>query len=113
MKLLRDLGCLIRSWWTHDRIQTSPAEGRLLRLTVGDLLSVDGSDFEIVDRAVVDGPHGTAVRLRCVGRSETAELRVDIRCDRAATLVLWQTDRGVQHLETAEIDVWPRINQVQ
>lgn len=107
MNLIHELGRLIRSWWTQDRIQISPAEGRLLRVRPGDLLSIDHHDFEVVDRYIMERPHRRLLCLRCRAQSETAELFVAIGPECEAPSIRWETRHRVRTLGIEDIEVWP------
>ena len=103
--VLRDLFHLVWQWWTGDRIRVSPVEGRLLRVLPGDILSVDGTDVEVVDRIVIAE---RTLCLICRTQRGTAELYVPVFSKAGPQEIVWVRSGGERTLTTADIEVWPR-----
>ena len=102
----RDLSQLVWSWWMRDRIRASPAEGRLLRIRSGDLLTVGGIDVEVLDRSITEGSTGPCVRLMCRVDARTAELHLTI-VEGGSSLFVW-IDSGDSHQIAADdVQAWP------
>lgn len=96
---------LLRLWWTGDRIRVSPVEGRLLRIQPGDLLSVAGSDVEVVDRIVIAE---SCLCLICHTPQGSAELHVPVDSEARSTELLWFESGREHRLTAADVEVWPR-----
>jgi hypothetical protein len=101
----RKLCRLIRLWWTGDRIRVSPIEGRLLRVQPGDLLSVAGTDIEVVDRFVIGE---SSLCLICRTQQGTAELHVPVFSRHEPQEVLWIDSGRELRLTPSDVEVWPR-----
>ena len=88
VRLLRDVLRLVRSWWRSDRIRIGPAEGRLLRLQPGALVSIRGQLVKLVQRREWFEEGGARVEYLCEGEDgEVAisagggsERGVQVRC---------------------------------
>lgn len=104
----QDFSEKIRTWWICDRIRVSPREGRLLRIQVGDLLTICGSDFEVIERSTVLSETGQLLQLTCRTESGFAMLVVEVNqhlIHQTATL----TQFGIQQtIDADDVQIWPR-----
>ena len=116
--LWQDLHQFLWSWWSHDQIRTSPAEGRLLRVEPGDILTVRGLDVTVLERAVIESPAGPGLQFTCRTATGTGELQLTIP-DRGLgqglgqrpLQLLWQDSDGPSPIHAYEIEVWPRTKR--
>ncbi|HUG91456.1 MAG TPA: hypothetical protein VML55_11510 [Planctomycetaceae bacterium] len=106
MQLLASIVRLIRSWWRVDRIRISAAEGRLLRLEPGALLTIDGQPVEVVERRAPQQPDQTLIEYDC--RTAAAPCRLFVRQSAAGggTTVEWRRGDNVARLDELEVIVW-------
>lgn len=98
-QLASDFRRLLRSFWRVDRIRTSPADGRLLRLQPPCILVVDGRPMEMVARTLVHAAEGTTVSYVC--RLGQDEGRLTVPVAGGSTAVVWTT-YGVERRLTAD-----------
>ncbi len=118
--LWQDLHQFLWSWWSHDQIRTSPAEGRLLRVEPGDILTVRGLDVTVLERAVIESPTGPGLQFTCRTATGTGELQLTIP-DRGLgqglgqrpLQLLWQESDGPSPIHAYEIEVWPRVKRTR
>lgn len=105
MKLLRDIGRQLRSWWRRDRIRTSPREGEPLRVQPGDLLTVAGVTAEVTSRQVEELPNGTRIHLEC-GAAMAIDL--ELVAEGTITRMVWSAENTSRELTPADLEIWPR-----
>lgn len=67
---------LVRAWWKVDRIRVRPAEGRLLRLQPGCVISVEQRPVEIIRRHTKQSDASGTVLYDCSTADGTANLVV-------------------------------------
>ena len=105
----QDFSEKFRTWWICDRIRVSPREGQLLRIQVGDLLTIRGSDFEVIEQSIVLSGADQLLQLTCRTESGFAMLVIEIRQDlshKTATL----NQFGIQQtIDADEVQIWPRL----
>lgn len=104
--LFHDIGRLLWSWWTVDRIRVSSREGELLRLPIGTLLQVDGTWWTVKSRWICDHTQGLFVRYQCDHGSESATLEVHAPVPTGSGQIGWITTTGARDLHPAEIEVY-------
>ncbi|RLS75469.1 MAG: hypothetical protein DWI02_12395 [Planctomycetota bacterium] len=121
--LWQDLHQFLWSWWSHDQIRTSPAEGRLLRVEPGDILTVRGLDVTVLERAVIESPAGPGLQFTCRTATGTGELQLTIpdqgpgqglgqRLGQVPLQLVWQESDGPSPIHACEIEVWPRAKRI-
>lgn len=117
--LWQDLHQFLWSWWSHDQIRTSPAEGRLLRVEPGDILTVRGLDVTVLERAVIESPAGPGLQFTCRTATGTGELQVTIPdqgpgqgLGQRPLQFVWQESDGPSPIHAYEIEVWPRAKRI-
>ena len=121
--LWQDLHQFLWSWWSHDQIRTSPAEGRLLRIEPGDILTVRGLDVTVLERAVIESPTGHGLRFTCRTATGTRELQLKIpdqgpgqglgqRLGQGPLQLVWQESDGPSPIHAYEIEIWPRAKRI-
>ena len=117
--LWQDLHQFLWSWWSHDQIRTSPAEGRLLRVEPGDILTVRGLDVTVLERAVIESPAGTGLQFTCRTATGTGELQLTIPdqgpgqgLGQRPLQFVWQESDGPSPIHAYEIEIWPRAKRV-
>ena len=109
--VLREFWGLVRWWWTCDRIRVSPAEGRLLQIRPGDLLTVEITDAEVVHRSVNDGPEGRSLILNCCTNTGSAELHLTVSPKGQVSDLRWRDATGCRVLMATDIRVWSRTGR--
>ena len=105
-RLVRRLWRLLQSWWGCDRIRVSPREGRLLRLTQGSILVIEGETASILARAVENDPHRRCVRYRCQTTEGRALLEVWWSQQGDITCLRWHFQGQIRELHEEEIEVY-------
>jgi hypothetical protein len=117
--LWQDLHQFLWSWWSHDQIRTSPAEGRLLRVEPGDILTVRGLDVTVLERAVIESPAGPGLQFTCRTATGTGELQLTIPdrgpgqgLGQGPLQFVWQESDGPSPIHAYEIEIWPRAKRI-
>lgn len=105
--LFRRLGSLLHSWWQRERIRVSPTDGRLLGLTPGCVVIIDGTPAQVVARE--RGPPAGEPRVIyvCRTRAGTAILQVRRRQGERGCQVRWRESDFVRDLTEDDIEVLP------
>lgn len=106
-QLYRQVWKVLWLWWTADRIRASPAEGRLLRIQPGDLLTVAGVDAQVLGASVDTRSEGGIFRIACSTELGSGELIVPITPESSPELI-WCSDAGSRRLTADNIQVWSR-----
>jgi hypothetical protein len=105
--LWRDLCQLAWSWYSHDRIRASPAEGRFLRIRPGDLLTHGGVDAIVVDRSISEGSAGLCIQLTCQVETGIGELHLTAT-DPETLRLTWIEAGHCREIAAADVEIWPR-----
>jgi hypothetical protein len=102
--LCRLLADALRVWWQQDRIRISPNEGRLLRLQIPCILTVNGNLVELTGRTVFRSSTGNYVVYRGVvtGPGFPCELAVWPE----KNLVRWTDRGGTRSLDPGDVEVF-------
>lgn len=103
--MIRQIYQLVLGWWTSDRIRVPPAEGRFLRINPGDLLTLEGTEVEVLARYASEGQ---SLCLRCRTEAGLAELHVTISSDRGLPELVWNEFGKSRLLSVHDVQVWPR-----
>ncbi|MFM9963230.1 MAG: hypothetical protein ACKV2Q_18635 [Planctomycetaceae bacterium] len=99
------LDCL-RSWWRVDRIRTSPAEGRLLRLHPPCFVVIGGRSFEVAHRVVGQDAEGPFVDYNIHSSDGPARLLVRLIVETSQTVIRWIGPEGERSLMPREVEVF-------
>lgn len=100
---------LIQAWWSKDRVRASPREGRLLRISPGSVLIVDGAKYEVLRRGAIDTAEDSVVRYYCECNQKSAELCVTT--SRIPSIRFVQ-DSIERELAETDLEVWGREERV-
>ena len=96
----------IRSWWRVDRIRTSPAEGRMLRLHPPCFVVIGGRSFEIVHRIVGQDSEGPFVDYNIHSPDGSGRLLVRMIVETSQTVIRWIGPDGDRSLLPQDVDVF-------
>jgi hypothetical protein len=103
--MIRQMCQLVWQWWTGDRIRVPPAEGRFLRINPGDLLTLHGTDVEVLARYA---SKGQSVCLKCRTEAGLAELQVTMSSERGLPELVWTESGNSRLVSVHDVQVWPR-----
>lgn len=108
---MRTLLKILCNWWRQDRVRIAPGEGRLLRLSPGDLIMINGEPFEILERAVSGSEDTATVTYDCL--SPTGAFQLSIRPAAPGRALLQDAGHATEannkrFIAADDIQVWNR-----
>jgi hypothetical protein len=105
-RLVDDISRAIRGWWSSDRIRISPAEGRMFRIAIGDILTVDDTHFEVLSRTSLSAGGGPAMELTCRSESGCGTCRVTITLCEGTERITWNDGDLDREILSRDVDCW-------
>ena len=97
---------LLKSWWRVDRIRSSPAEGRLLRLQPPAFVVIDERTIEVTRRVVGQDRDGPFVVYDCLEDGLPARLLVRPAAGCETMPVRWLSPLGEREFDERDVSVF-------
>ena len=109
----------IRDWWMIDCVRVSPADGKLLRVRPGDLITIAGRDLQVMTRRAHVEADSISLQLTfennlaCETNSDVITLLANLDFQGRPLNLSLLGSQTIKELTARDLQVWSRHGDVR